>query len=196
MLTENDVKIELERLFAENKYSFLICSSTNVDRIAAVCAAMPKGRYLLCDKYQKSIVDYIGSTAGLKSDLYKCDRFCTYGANLDEKLRAQGFCMLVRAGNPEHKRIMKKYKNYDPLVVFSMWKGYLGQERIKSFVDGYRRVDLHTSGHADTEAIKMLMQKTTPGIIIPIHTETPNAFVGIYDGGRVVLLQDREEFVV
>ena len=194
-LTENDIKLELNKLITENKYSFLICSSTNIDRIAAVCAARPKGRYLLCDDYQKSIVDYISSTAGLKSDLYKCEGLCIYGANLDEKLRKQGFCMLVRAGNPTHKRIMDKYKDCDPLIIYSMWKGYLEEERVKAFIEGYRKVDVHTSGHADIEAIKMLMEITTPNIIIPIHTEVPTAFDGIYNGAKLVLLQDGEELV-
>ena len=196
MLTENDIKLELNKLLTENKYSFLICSSTNIDRIAAVCAARPKGRYLLCDDYQKSVVDYISSTAGLKSDLYKCEGLCTYGANLDEKLRKQGFCMLVRAGNPTHKKIMDKYKDCDPLIIYSMWKGYLEEERVKSFIEGYRKADVHTSGHADIEAIKMLMEMTTPDMIIPIHTEVPTAFEGIYNKAKLVLLQDREEFIV
>ncbi len=196
MLTENDIKLELNKLLTENKYSFLICSSTNIDRIAAVCAARPKGRYLLCDDYQKSVVDYISSTAGLKSDLYKCEGLCTYGANLDKKFRKQGFCMLVRAGNPTHKRIMDKYKDCDPLIIYSMWKGYLEEERVKSFVEGYRKVDVHTSGHADLGAIKMLMETTTPDMIIPIHTEVPTAFDGIYSKTNLILLQDGEEFIL
>lgn len=195
-IAENDIKIELNKLITENKYSFLICSSTNIDRIAAVCAARPRGRYLLCDDYQKQVVDYISSTAGLKSDLYKCEGLCTYGANLDEKLRKQGFCMLVRAGNPSHKRIMDKFKDDDPLIIYSMWKGYLDEERVKALIDGYRKVDVHTSGHADLGAIKMLMGLTTPDIIIPIHTEVPTAFDGIYNKAKLVLLQDGEEFTM
>lgn len=193
-IAENDIKIELNKLITENKYSFLICSSTNIDRIAAVCAARPEGRYILCDDYQKQVVDYISSTAGLKSDLYKCEGICTYGANLDDKLRKQGFCMLVRAGNPSHKRIMDRFKDVDPLIIYSMWKGYLEEERVKMFIDGYRRVYVHTSGHADSGAIKMLMEMTTPDIIIPVHTEAPTAFDGIYNKAKLVLLQDGEEF--
>ena len=49
--------------------------------------------------------------------------------------------MLVRAGNPSHKRIMDKFKDEDPLIIYSMWKGYLDEERVKAFIDGYRKVD-------------------------------------------------------
>lgn len=196
LLTENEIKSEIKKVLAENKYAFFVCSSTNVDRIAALCAARPAGRYLLCDEYQKKIIDYVSSSAGSKSSLYKCEGICTYGANLDEKLYRQGFCMLVRAGNPSHKAIMEKYKGYDPLIIYSMWKGYLNDDRVKDFISGYRKIDLHTSGHADVAAIKMLLEITAPEIIIPIHTEVPAAFQGIYDGAKTVLLQDREEFIV
>ena len=169
-------KPDVEKPDLGNPDSFLICSSTNIDRIAAVCAARPRGRYLLCDDYQKQIVDYISSTAGQKSDLYKCEGLCTYGANLDEKLRKQGFCMLVRAGNPSHKRIMDKFKDDDPLIIYSMWKGYLDEERVKAFIDGYRKVDVHTSGHADANTIDDIVKKTMPSTIIPVHTENDDWF--------------------
>jgi ribonuclease J len=91
---------------------------------------------------------------------------------------------------------MDKYKDCDPLIIYSMWKGYLEEERVKAFIEGYRKVDVHTSGHADIEAIKMLMEITTPDMIIPIHTEVPTAFNGIYNKGKLILLQDGEEFVM
>ena len=70
------------------------------------------------------------------------------------------------------------------------------EERVKAFIDGYRKVDVHTSGHADSGAIKMLMEMTTPDIIIPIHTEVPTAFDRIYNKAKLVLLQDGEEFTM
>lgn len=195
-LTENDIKSKLNRLMKENKYTFLICSSTNIDRIAAICAARPMGRYLLCDGYQKSILDYVSATAGLKSDLYRCKGMCVYGANLDEKIKQQGFCMLVRISNPLHKKMLDRYKAYDPLIIYSMWKGYLDEDRTKAFIDGYRKVDVHTSGHADKIAIEMLLRLTCPDKVIPIHTEAPTAFRGIYGNAQMVYLQDREKFTV
>ena len=75
-----------------------------------------------------------------------------------------------------------------------MWKGYLKEERVKSFIDGYRKIYLHTSGHADKESIKMLMELTTPNMVIPIHTEAPIAFNEIYSKAKLILLKDGEEF--
>ena len=75
-----------------------------------------------------------------------------------------------------------------------MWKGYLEEERVKSFIDGYRKIDLHTSGHADRESIKMLMELTTPNMVIPIHTEDPTAFKEIYNSAKLILLKDGKAF--
>lgn len=191
--TENEIKNKINKLITENKYSFVVCSSTNIDRIAGICAARPKGRYLLCDEYQKEIIDYIAKTGGKKSSLYKCDGICVYGANLHEKLLKQGFCMLVRAGNPYHKKIMEKYKQYDPLIIYSMWKGYLQEDNIKDFIDGYRKEDVHTSGHANKKDIEMVIKKITPDQVIPIHTEIPQAFKDICGDSRLILLNDGEE---
>ena len=77
--------------------------------------------------------------------------------------------MFVRCGNPEHKRIMEMYKEKDPVVVYSMWKGYLEQEKMKSFLDGYRVLCMHTSGHADGEAIRMVIDTVQPETVIHQH---------------------------
>ena len=62
-------------------------------------------------------------------------------------------------------------------VVYSMWLGYLEQdEQYKNFMDkmkelGIDVIYLHTSGHADYEAFKMLFDITKPKVAVPIHTE-------------------------
>lgn len=74
-----------------------------------------------------------------------------------------------------------------------MWKGYLEQESMKSFLDGYKRIDLHTSGHADVDTIKSVIDAVKPEKIIPIHTEVPNAFEGIKCAAEVIYLKDGEK---
>ena len=62
-------------------------------------------------------------------------------------------------------------------LVYSMWLGYIEQdEQYKMFMDkmkelGIDVIYLHTSGHADYKAFKMLFDITKPDIAIPIHTE-------------------------
>lgn len=190
--TENDLKSSIKSVLKENKYVFVVCSSTNIDRIAGICSVIPRGKYCICDKYQFSIIKYIRDYAGVKSSLYKFDKVLYYSENLDEKMNDRGFCMFVRSGNPEHKRIMEMYKDKNPVVIYSMWKGYLEQENIKEFLAGYKRIDMHTSGHADSDAIKLVIESVRPELVIPIHTEIPEAFFGIVKDVKVMPMNDKE----
>ena len=190
--TENDLKNRIKTVLQENKYVFVVCSSTNIDRLAGICSVIPEGKYCICDKYQLSVIQYIRDYAGDKSSLYKFRNALYYSENLDEKMNDNGFCMFVRCGNPEHKRIMEMYKDKNPVVIYSMWKGYLEQDNIKEFLDGYKRLDMHTSGHADSDAIKMVIDTVQPDMIIPMHTEVPEAFLNLTGNRKVVLANDEE----
>ena len=190
--TESDLKNRIKSVIEQNKYVFVVCSSTNIDRLAGICSVIPRGKYCICDKYQLSVIDYIREYAGDKSSLYRFDKALYYSENLDEKMNDKGFCMFVRCGNPEHKRIMEMYKDKNPVVIYSMWKGYLEQENIKEFLDGYKIFDMHTSGHADSDAIKMVIDTVNPEVIIPIHTEVPEAFLELVGEDKVLLPIDNE----
>ena len=190
--TESDLKNRIKSVIEQNKYVFVVCSSTNIDRLAGICSVIPRGKYCICDKYQLSVIEYIREYAGDKSSLYRFDKALFYSENLDEKMNDKGFCMFVRCGNPEHKRIMEMYKDKNPVVIYSMWKGYLEQENIKDFLDGYKRIDMHTSGHADSNAIKMVIDTINPEVVIPMHTEVPEAFLELVGEDKVLLPIDRE----
>ena len=190
--TENDLKNRIKSVLEKNKYVFVVCSSTNIDRLAGICSVIPRGKYCICDKYQLSVIEYIRDYAGDRSSLYSFDKTLFYSENLDEKMNDKGFCMFVRSGNPEHKRIMEMYKDKNPVVIYSMWKGYLEQENIKQFLDGYIRLDMHTSGHADSDAIKMVIDTVQPEVVIPMHTEVPEAFLNIVSDRKIILAKDKE----
>lgn len=190
--TENDLKNRIKSVLEKNKYVFVVCSSTNIDRLAGICSVIPRGKYCICDKYQLSVIEYIRDYAEDRSSLYSFDKALFYSENLDEKMNDKGFCMFVRSGNPEHKRIMEMYKDKNPVVIYSMWKGYLEQENIKQFLDGYIRLDMHTSGHADSDAIKMVIDTVQPEVVIPMHTEVPEAFLNIVSDRKIILAKDKE----
>lgn len=189
--TENDLKNRIKSVLEKNKYVFVVCSSTNIDRLAGICSVIPRGKYCICDKYQLSVIEYIRDYAGDRSSLYSFDKALFYSENLDKKMNDKGFCMFVRSGNPEHKRIMEMYKDKNPVVIYSMWKGYLEQENIKQFLDGYTRLDMHTSGHADSDAIKMVIDTVQPEVVIPMHTEVPEAFLNIVSDRKIILAKDK-----
>lgn len=91
-----------------------------------------------------------------------------------------------------HKAIMERYKEKNPLIIYSMWSGYLQESAAQDFVKDFRMEKLHTSGHADREAINMLISKTSPRQIVPIHTESPEEFRKICNPGTVLLVNDKE----
>ena len=68
------------------------------------------------------------------------------------------------------------------VLVYSFWSGYKETDEMKYFLAecerlGLEIVTLHTSGHADYESIKKLVETVNPDEIIPIHTEAPEKMV-------------------
>lgn len=97
---------------------------------------------------------------------------------------------LVADGNPED--VFPSSLCNELIPVYSMWKGYLEQDNVKEFLDGYKRLDMHTSGHADRNAIKMVIDTVKPDMVIPMHTELPEAFLELVGQDKVKLLNDNE----
>lgn len=192
--TENDVMTEqqLQRKAADwmrkKKYVFVICSSTNIERIAAFYHANPHGRYFLCDSYQKDVLVAVTQAASEKSSLYDFQKAVVYGKNIEERFWGRGFCMLIR-NRDDHKAILDRYPPEDRLVIYSMWKGYLvgnhKNENLIGFLNGIEYKYLHTSGHADAKTIKALIDTVQPNAIIPIHTENAGWFYEKYPQNAV-----------
>ena len=177
-MTETELQIKAKNYFQDNKYSFVLCSSTNIDRIAAIHqAALSARRLFVCDKYQKDLLAYIDSVS--KSNLYKFNgKMLSYDDNILPKMKDMGFVMLVR-DNYISDKVIKEFKN-NSLFIYSQWKGYLDPEfkqyeHLQKFVPrGYKY--LHTSGHGDFETIKKICHIVNPKILIPIHGENPEEF--------------------
>ena len=193
--TEYALSQKLRPILKENKYVFVACSSTNIDRLAAFHSAVPSGKYCVCDRYQKEIIELVKEKSQHYSDLYAFNKMLFYSKNLEQKLEDRGFVMFVRLGNPMFERIMEKYKDKNPLLIYSMWHGYIDQQpKIKNAMDTYRSVEMHTSGHADFECIKKLINMLNPKTIIPSHTENASAFLSI--SNNVTILNDGDKFII
>ena len=176
-MTEFELQKKAEKIFKENKNNFVMCSSTNIDRIAAIHKASISSRKLfVCDNYQKEILTYVNSIS--RSDLYKFNRnVYSYDKNLDDIMNKNGFVMLVR-DNYLSKNILNKYPNNK--FIYSQWDGYLNPKftlykHMQEFVPK-DHIYLHTSGHADYMSIKSVCETVKPKIILPIHGENPEAF--------------------
>ena len=65
--------------------------------------------------------------------------------------------------------------------MYSMWSGYQQRPAMSSFIKecedmGLKTVALHTSGHADPDTIRLLIERVQPTEIIPVHTENAGWF--------------------
>ncbi len=176
-MTENELQRKAKEIFQDNQYTFVMCSSTNIDRIAAIHkATLQANRLFICDGYQKELLMYINSIA--RSNLYRFQgKVLSYDDNILEMMKDRGFVMLVR-DNYISKEVMKKFPK--STFIYSQWEGYLNPEFVEykdmqEFVPS-NAIQLHTSGHADYEAIKSVCQLVKPEILIPIHGENPKVF--------------------
>lgn len=195
VMTEYKLSVKAKKLLRDNRYVFIACASSNIDRIAAFCSVVPRGKYCLCDGYQKRILDTVREQCGQYSPLYQFGKTLTYSRYLDKRMEKQGFCMFVRPGNYLSAKLMKEYRDKNPLVIYSMWSGYLeNNDDMKKALEGYRLIKLHTSGHADPGTIKSVIEAVNPDVIIPIHTTVPEKFpygnavpVPICDGQEITI---------
>ena len=64
----------------------------------------------------------------------------------------------------------------DAALIYSMWSGYREKEEIKRLLEIFERRNcpiytLHTSGHADSDAIQKLIDTVNPKETIFVHGE-------------------------
>ena len=173
---------------------FILQAATNIDRlVTAFKVARRCDRVLMQDLYMAEVAAAAGKNIPNPA-AFSCVRvFITNGWNgrhelLDSKyhkakigrtgIAKQKFVMCVR---PSMQSYLKKLSNElsfeGGILFYSMWSGYRDKEDIATFLQfmqdkGVRVVELHTSGHADEETIRALINDVKPHYLIPVHTET------------------------
>lgn len=196
VVTEHDVERNAIELLQKNKYVFLLCSSTNIDRLAAFSAAVKKARRLfVCDSYQKSILDVVTRHSGEKSSLYDFSPALTYGPNLLPLMEEKGFCMPIRGGEWA-RSLAQRFDPEQSLFIYSMWPGYLERDPdLKEFVENQSWTILHASGHGSPEQIKAVCDIVRPRLgVIPIHTDAPERLSKAVTPCPVISLKDKTVF--
>lgn len=196
VISEQALQEKIKEEIKGNKYVFALCASTNIDRLASLHNATPRGRYFLCDRYQKDILEAV--RAGAKSACYQFPKALVYGRNLEPKLRERGFVMAVRAGR-YFSQIIEQYP--EAILIYSMWEGYLDgrnltlSEFVRPFAETGRIRYLHASGHATAQALKQVCDTVQPRLgILPIHSEQPERFHELGLQFPILTLADGEIF--
>ncbi|MCH5152221.1 MAG: MBL fold metallo-hydrolase [Clostridiales bacterium] len=207
IITEHELGRRAKEILRDNKNVFVLCSSTNIDTIAEFYSAAiaNKKPFIVCeDDFQLEILRTV--TENSKSSFYNFDRqkIYVYGYNLHDYMLERGFCFLGRTNHVTQKALENFPAN---VLVYSMWKGYLDKTHpaydeykyafVKKAIAGGSRLEyLHTSGHATAEQIKKVCEITNAKIIIPIHSEKPEAFLHLGINCDVRLLHDGESVLI
>lgn len=194
-MTERELQQKVREYIRKYKYVFVLCASTNLERICALSKAVPTGKYFLCDSYQAELLDAIEKHWGKYSELYRNIKPLTYKDEELDTYTDSGFVMTVR-DNRRFREIIPKFDRDKSIILYSMWDGYLTKpdSTIPAFLElaGHRE-KLHTSGHASHNDLKMVIEKTSPEKIIPIHTEKPDMLKKLCPDKNIVILNDRDE---
>ena len=195
-----------------NRYSgpaFLMTSAMNVERIiTGYNVSCATNRVFLEDLYTAGIMSAIDVNVPVPSKEKGIRVFMT-GGDRQYKLLQQypdskigknaiakeKFLMCIR---PSMKNYLMKLNEVcsfkDGVLFYGMWKGYLEKEDMKEFISfmeklGVKMHILHTSGHADVNAINALVESARPQYIIPVHTQYPEWY-SKYDAQ--IILDDAE----
>ena len=175
-MTEQELQCKAQKCLKKYKYVFVLCATTNLERICALSKAVPRGKYFVCDEYQSSLLGLMEQHWGNYSPLYWKIKRTTYGDNLLPSLRSKGFLMMVR-DNRKFREVIRKFDKAQSIILYSMWDGYRTKpgSTISDFLNLAERWEsLHTSGHASVSDIQLVIKKANPDTIIPIHTDNPD----------------------
>ena len=187
--TESEIQSAMADLMGKYKNVFVLCSSTNFDRLAGLHKANARfrSRPFVCDVYQNEQFKTLTKYSGQHSDLYVIDDAAVMSlrkVNLHKRMVEKGFTMVVRDNPTFRKWIAYLTLMLDPsqtVLVYSQYKGYLEQqERLQEFVRmfGCRVEYVHTSGHATRKTLAKICTLTNPATaIIPIHRDAEADFL-------------------
>lgn len=198
VVTERELSLRARNYLRRYKNVFVLCASTNIDRLAGLCAAARAvGKPFVCDRYQAQVLETVADYGAEKSPLYAFPGKLVYGDNLLPLLARKGVCMPVRA-NDAFRRIMAHFDPSESIVLYAMWKGYLEQgETLVAFLEPWRWEYFHTSGHGTREQLQEVVQLTRPRLgVLPIHTQMPENFDPFCVPYPVHHLQDGEVFTL
>ncbi|NLD91903.1 MAG: MBL fold metallo-hydrolase [Fibrobacter sp.] len=203
---ETDIEEELVSIFSEKgRLNLLYASGQNIDRLVSVYRACKRtGKTFVVDVYTACILKEISvfSSIPYPSNSFKEIRvFYPYflskriASRGDEKLLYQfrrykitkeeisknkdSIVMLVR---PSMQVDLERIQGIEGgNLVYSLWEGYLRNEKTNSFVDylkarHFQVTKIHTSGHADIGTLGKMTDAISPKHIVPIHTFSGNDY--------------------
>lgn len=125
--------------FKDNRYVFVICSSTNLDTLATFYQAAKKNHIrTYSNRYVVEQLKNFTETAGKRApsgiytfeDVYPVHFDCEltsqngWTGTQEELMREFGFLIFITKGNEDYAKWIERFSDKNPKVIYSMWEGY------------------------------------------------------------------------
>lgn len=208
--TEDEIENDFIKVFQEqNKINLIYTSGQNIDRIVSIFRACKRtNKILVVDVYVAKILKELSWFAQIPNPSKEFENLKVMFAYLtDNRLTREGnekilfefkqykitkeeienqadkIVMLIR---PSMQIDLRKIKGIDGgNLIYSMWEGYLQKSGTKKLLDyltnrNFTIHKIHTSGHADTQTLKQMVEAIKPKNIVPIHTFSKSEYAGIF----------------
>ena len=197
-ISEAAVLDDISSYIQDGKYVFVMCSSTNIDRIMGIWQNMPTDKVLICDAYQKRILDTVINNVYYESSLYRrhdSPLVLNKGSYLKYYMD-HGFVSLVR-GTENFISQIKEFPKDDVRIIYSMWTGYIEENlALKTLLETYPTYICHASGHVSKDDLIKFIELVNPDAIIPVHTDNPERLEELVPHRNVYIVNDNEPFII
>ena len=197
-ISEAAILEDISSYIQDGKYVFVMCSSTNIDRIMGIWQNMPTDKVLICDAYQKKILDTVINNVYYESSLYRRhdSPLVLNKGPYPKYYMDHGFVSLVR-GTEYFISHIKEFPKDDVRIIYSMWTGYIEENLLlKNLLNTYPSYICHASGHVSKDDLVQLIELVDPDIVIPVHTNNPEKLERIVPNRTVCVVNDNEPFII
>lgn len=218
-LTEDELENEAAKIFASTQGIVLLwLAGQNIDRLVGFYkACLHSNRVFIVDPYTAYVLKTLSQTCEnrlpypsveFKDIRVHCDQIQTKKLMKHDPAQAYELArfkidklgiqaiqdkavMVIRPSMMKDLRAFDRYGDIlrGSTLIYSMWEGYLREERDKDFKafmeeKDMKLVKLHTSGHATRETLQRVIQELKPKVVVPIHTMEPGRFAQITADAR------------
>ena len=197
-ISEAAVLDDISSYIQDGKYVFVMCSSTNIDRIMGIWQNMPTDKVLICDAYQKRILDTVINNVYYESSLYRRhdNPLVLSKGPYPKYYMDHGFVSLVR-GTEYFISQIKEFPKDDVRIIYSMWTGYIEENlALKTLLETYPTYICHASGHVSKDDLIKFIELVNPDVIIPVHTDNPERLEALVPNRNVYIVNDNEPFII
>ncbi len=217
--TEDDLLEEANLIFEQYHQVLLLQSSTNIDRLVTFYkASNHTKKYFVEDLFTATITSNLKDTipnpeTHFNVSVWIMNKYYKKSKEFQEKYIVpmeqykrnkpfhHDFCMMIKQSMLKDikEKLYEKGLLNNACVIYSMWDGYLEDEKMKDFIEELKNMNikfikLHTSGHADINAMKKVEEVLSPNKVILIHTEHKEKANEVFKSA--VEISDNEEIEV